>query len=76
MEEDFISISSKISSLLLVSASLGSMIDSVVTGNLMDNFDPMWFIYITLAGGLINLVIILTAKYVSKYTQKRNYETL
>ncbi|KAL4237401.1 hypothetical protein ACF0H5_002119 [Mactra antiquata] len=44
--ENIITVSGKISSVFLTSASSSGMLTMFLIGNLMDKYDPMWFVYI------------------------------
>ncbi|CAC5419397.1 NAGLT1 [Mytilus coruscus] len=68
--QDFLTVAGKVSSLLLVAASLGSMLNPILIGYLMDNNDSMWYAYITLADGIVMWIMVWVATYVSHYVKK------
>lgn len=74
-EADFMSVTGRVSSFLMLSASLGSMINPILIGFLMDKFDSMWFMYVTLADGIVLWVLVWVATYMSRYVkQYKNIE--
>lgn len=70
MEEDFIPVTGKVASLLMVSASLGSMINPIIIGYLMDNFSPMWFVYIPMGQTVALFVMTWASSYLSRKANK------
>ncbi|XP_063423887.1 sodium-dependent glucose transporter 1A-like [Mytilus trossulus] len=74
--QDFLTVAGKVSSILLVAASLGSMLNPILIGYLMDNYDSMWFAYITLADGIVMWIMVWIATYVSRYVKKYRVEVL
>ncbi|CAG2247592.1 NAGLT1 [Mytilus edulis] len=73
-EEDFVPVTGKVASLLMFSASLGSMINPIMIGYLMDNLSPKWFIYITLGQTIVLLVLVWTITFVSRQAKKYSFE--
>ena len=69
-EADFMSVSGQVSSFLMLSASLGSMINPILIGYLMDNFDSMWFMYVTLADGIVLWILVWVATYMSRHVKQ------
>lgn len=73
-EADFMSVAGRVSSFLMLSASLGSMINPILIGYLMDNFHSMWFMYVTLADGIVLWVLVWVATYMSRHVKQ--YKTI
>ncbi|XP_052094397.1 sodium-dependent glucose transporter 1-like [Mytilus californianus] len=73
-EEDFVPVTGKVASLLMFSASLGSMINPIMIGYLMDNLSPEWFIYITLGQTFVLLVLTWTVTVVSRQSNKYSFD--
>lgn len=73
-DEDFVPVTGKVASLLMFSASLGSMINPIMIGYLMDNLSPKWFIYITLGQTIVLLVLVWTITFVSRQANKYSFE--
>ncbi|XP_071154881.1 sodium-dependent glucose transporter 1B-like isoform X1 [Mytilus edulis] len=72
--QDFLTVAGKVSSVLLVAASLGSMLNPILIGYLMDNYNSMWFAYITLADGIVMWIMVWIATYVSHYVKTYRVE--
>ncbi|XP_052094399.1 sodium-dependent glucose transporter 1-like [Mytilus californianus] len=68
--QDFLTVAGKVSSLLLITASLGSMLNPILIGYLMDNNGSIWFAYIILADGIVMWIMVWVATYVSHYVKK------
>ncbi|XP_052681847.1 sodium-dependent glucose transporter 1C-like [Crassostrea angulata] len=72
-EESILPVTGLVASLFLIAASLGSMINPIVLGFLMDNSSPMWLAYIMLGESIINLMVLCLAWTVaSRITLPKN----
>lgn len=72
-EESILPVTGFVASLFLIAASLGSMINPIVLGFLMDNSSPMWLAYIMLGESVINLMVLCLAWTVaSRITLPKN----
>lgn len=59
-EESILKVTGRISSMLLIAASSGLMLNPLFLGFLMGNFTPMWFVYLLLAECLLCFSVFLT----------------
>lgn len=72
-EESILPVTGFVASLFLIAASLGSMINPIVLGFLMDYSSPMWLAYIMLGESVINLMVLCLAWTVaSRITLPKN----
>lgn len=72
-EESILPVTGFVASMFLIAASLGSMINPIVLGFLMDNSSPMWLSYIMLGESIINLMVLCLAWTVaSRITLPKN----
>lgn len=69
-EEDFVPVTGRVASLLMFSAALGSMINPIIIGYLMDRFTPKCFIYITFGQSMALLLMAWIATFVSWYVNR------
>lgn len=71
-EEDFVPVTGRVASLLMFSAALGSMINPIIIGYLMDRFTPKCFVYITLGQSIALLLMSWIATFLSWYVKRYN----
>ncbi|XP_033761423.1 sodium-dependent glucose transporter 1-like [Pecten maximus] len=57
--ESFITMSGKVASLFLISASCGAMINPILLGYLMENFTPMWFAYLLFGDSVAAIAVYI-----------------
>lgn len=76
-EEDFVPVTGRVASLLMFSAALGSMINPIIIGYLMDRFTPKCFVYITFGQSMALLLMSWIATFLSWYVKRytRTIET-
>lgn len=69
-EETILRVTGQISALLLVSASAGVMINPLVLGYLMDNYSPMWFLYLMLGESVLCFSFLLIINLIMRHYLK------
>lgn len=65
-EESIMKVSSLISSFFLISASLGLMVNPLFLGYLMEEYTPMWFVYLLLGESCLCLMLYLIIVFIVK----------
>ena len=69
-EESILNVTGKISSMFLISASSGLMLNPLILGFLIDNFTPLSFVYLLFSESVICLLLFLTIFFlVKKYVE-------
>jgi fucose permease len=59
-EESILKVTGMISSMFLIAASGGLMLNPLFLGYLMDNFSPIWFVYLLLIQSVVCFLLFLT----------------
>lgn len=65
-QENIIAVSGVISAMFLIAASSGSILNPLFLAYLMDNFSPMWFMYLLLCQSCLCFMIFLTIFILTK----------
>ena len=65
-EESILNVTGKISSMFLISASSGLMINPLILGYLIDNFSPLCFVYLLFSESVLCLLLFLTILFLVK----------
>lgn len=65
-EESIMKVSSMISSFFLISASLGLMVNPLFLGYLMEQYTPLWFVYLLFGESCICLALYLSIVFIVK----------
>ena len=69
-EESILNVTGKVSSMFLISASSGLMINPLILGYLIDNFSPLCFAYLLFAESVLCLLLFLSVLFlVKKYVE-------
>ncbi|XP_055957637.1 sodium-dependent glucose transporter 1C-like [Patella vulgata] len=66
-QENLLNITGKITSLILVAASAGTVINPVIIGYLMEELTPMWYCYLLVGESILCLTMFLVLLFVAKY---------
>ena len=70
-EESILNVTGKISSMFLISASSGLMLNPILLGYLMDNFTPLSFVYLLFSESVLCLLLFLLILFlVRTYVEK------
>lgn len=74
-EESILKVSGKISSMFLIAASLGLMVNPLFLGHLMDHYTPLWFVYLLFIESCLCLILFLSVLIlVRKFVRRKPEE--
>ncbi|KAK6192324.1 hypothetical protein SNE40_003809 [Patella caerulea] len=65
-QENLLNITGKVTSLILVAASAGTVINPVIMGYLMEELSPMWYCYLLVGDSILCLAIFVVLLFVAK----------
>ncbi|KAK6192311.1 hypothetical protein SNE40_003800 [Patella caerulea] len=66
-QENLLNITGKITSLILVAASAGTVINPVIIGYLMEELSPMWYCYLLVGESILCFTIFVVLVFVAKF---------
>ncbi|XP_055957890.1 sodium-dependent glucose transporter 1-like isoform X2 [Patella vulgata] len=65
--ENLLNVNGKVSSIILIGASTGTMINPIIMGYLMEELTPMWYCYLLVGESVLCLAIFVVLLFVAKY---------
>ncbi|KAK6192282.1 hypothetical protein SNE40_003778 [Patella caerulea] len=76
-QENLLNINGKVTSIILIGASTGTMINPIIMGYLMEALTPMWYCYLLVGESILCLAIFVVLLFVAKFVSgpKRNVTT-
>ncbi|KAK6192297.1 hypothetical protein SNE40_003789 [Patella caerulea] len=74
---NLLNITGKVTSLILVASSAGTVINPIIIGYLMEELSPMWYCYLLVGESILCLAIFVVLLFVAKFvlTNKRTVKT-
>ncbi|XP_050410168.1 sodium-dependent glucose transporter 1 isoform X2 [Patella vulgata] len=77
-QENLLNINGKVTSIILIGASTGTMINPIIMGYLMEELTPMWYCYLLVGESILCLAIFVVLLFVSKFVlvHKRILKTI
>ncbi|OWF41584.1 Sodium-dependent glucose transporter 1A [Mizuhopecten yessoensis] len=73
-EDVFIPVTGRISSLFILTGAMGSMINPVILGVLMDDHSPMWYCYLLLIESILQFVFYLSGLALQRFVKTRFHD--
>lgn len=70
-EDIFLPVTGRISSLFILTGAMGSMINPMILGVLMDEHSPMWYCYLLLIESILQLVFYLSGLALQRFVKTR-----
>ncbi|XP_055957816.1 sodium-dependent glucose transporter 1A isoform X2 [Patella vulgata] len=77
-QENLLNVNGKVTSIIVIGASAGTMINPIIMGYLMEELTPMWYCYLLVGESVLCLAIFLVLLFVAKFVlvNKRTVKTV
>lgn len=73
-EDAFLPVTGRISSLFILTGAMGSMINPVILGVLMDERSPMWYCFLLLTESILQFVFYLSGRALHRFVKVRYHK--
>ncbi|XP_033747301.1 sodium-dependent glucose transporter 1-like isoform X2 [Pecten maximus] len=73
-EDVFLPVTGRISSLFILTGAMGSMINPIILGVLMEEHSPMWYCYLLLIESILQFVFYLSGLALQKFVKTRFHD--